>query len=78
MEDWQFRQAVDAIQKLLELVGVTWLQELPVVLMRGEVERSNCLSLDGKGDQHRDLRDLDQGPRRVPGGSLNAMIHGLA
>jgi len=28
LEDWQFRQAVDAIQKLLELVGVSWLQEV--------------------------------------------------
>ena len=28
LEDWQFRLAVDAIQKLLELVGVSWLQEV--------------------------------------------------
>jgi hypothetical protein len=28
LEDWQFRQAVDAIQKLLELVGVSWLHEV--------------------------------------------------
>ena len=28
MEDWQFRQAVDAVQKLFELVGVSWLQEV--------------------------------------------------
>ena len=28
MEDWQFRQAVDALQKLFELVGVSWLHEV--------------------------------------------------
>ena len=28
LEDWPFRQAVDAIQKLLELVGVSWLHEV--------------------------------------------------
>lgn len=43
-----------------------------------EVGWLNSPSLDGKGDKHGDLRDFDQGPRRVPGGSLNAMIHGLA
>ena len=28
MSDWQFRQSVDAIQKLLELVGMPWLREV--------------------------------------------------
>ncbi len=28
MNDWQFRQSVDAIQKLFELVGVPWLREV--------------------------------------------------
>lgn len=28
MQDWQFRQAVDALQKLFELVGVSWLREV--------------------------------------------------
>ena len=28
MQDWQFRQAVDALQKLFELVGVSWLHEV--------------------------------------------------
>jgi hypothetical protein len=28
LEDWRFRQVVDAIQKLLELVGVSWLREV--------------------------------------------------
>ncbi len=28
MSDWQFRQSVDAIQKLFELVGVSWLREV--------------------------------------------------
>lgn len=38
MEDWQFLQAVDAIHKLLELIGVTWLEGLPVVLSRGRMD----------------------------------------
>jgi hypothetical protein len=28
INDWQFRQSVDAIQKLFELVGVPWLREV--------------------------------------------------
>ncbi len=28
MEDWQFRQAVDALRKLFELVGVSWMHEV--------------------------------------------------
>jgi len=28
LKDWQFRQVVDAIQKLFELVGVDWLGEV--------------------------------------------------
>ena len=28
LEDWQFRQAVDALQKLFELVGASWLHEV--------------------------------------------------
>ena len=28
LEDWQFRQAVGAIHKLLELVGLSWRQEV--------------------------------------------------